>query len=69
MIAYDKYTELLSKMIHKTASEREKEQVSEFEQAQPKTCPKCHSQIWSPFNPPRIVHDITGCHLKQNREV
>jgi hypothetical protein len=63
MITYERYAELLSKNILARASmtPRELAQAGEFEQEQPKTCPHCRSKTWSPFQPPRIVHNIDAC--------
>jgi hypothetical protein len=61
MTTYPQYTELLSKIINRTATDADKKKVAEYEQAQPKQCPKCQAALWSTFNPPRIVHDIAAC--------
>ena len=26
-----------------------------------KTCPKCQANVWSPFSPSRVVHDVGKC--------
>jgi len=61
MIAYDRYTELLSKIIHKTITEPEKKMVASYESAQPKTCPKCGNNMWTFLEPYRIAHDFEKC--------
>jgi hypothetical protein len=61
MIPYDRYTELLSKIIHKTIANPEQEAVAEYEAAQPETCPKCKAEVWTFLEPYRVVHDIEKC--------
>jgi len=61
MISYERYTELLSKHINRIITPAEENDIANFETAQPKTCPKCHAAVWSGFQPPRIVHDVTKC--------
>ncbi len=63
MIVYDKYTELVAKMVtHKSElSLREIEQINEFENTQPLACPHCNAVVRTPFDPPRIMHDVAGC--------
>lgn len=67
MIPYDRYTELLSKHINRTISESEQADVTRFEAAQPKVCPQCQSPVWSPFPPPRVLHDIEKCQPKKTQ--
>ena len=57
MISYDRYTELLSKIIHRTITGPEKADVEKYEDAQPKTCPKCGAQVWTFLEPYRVAHD------------
>ena len=66
MISYDRYTELLSKMIHKTITGLEKETVAEYEAAQPKNCPKCGAEVMSFLEPFQVVHDVEKCVGKRN---
>lgn len=61
MIAYDRYTELLSKEINRTITAAEQSDVAKFETAQTKTCPKCQAAVFSSFTPSRVVHDIEKC--------
>jgi len=61
MIPYDRYTELLSKHIHRTITPAETADLATFEAAQPRTCPACGAAVWSPFLPPRVIHDIPKC--------
>ena len=61
MISYDRYTELLSKTIHKTITGQENETVAEYEAAQPKSCPKCGAEVMSFLQPFRVVHDVEKC--------
>ncbi len=64
MITYDRYTELLSRRIHKTATPADLDQIREYETAQPEFCPKCHTRVRSQFMPAQIVHDIEECQAK-----
>lgn len=61
MISYERYTELLSKIIHRTITDAEKEIVTSYEAAQPKKCPKCGNNMWTFLEPYRIAHDIEKC--------
>ena len=61
MISYDRYTELLSKIIHKTITSQENEMVAEYEAAQPKSCPKCGAEVMSLLQPFQVVHDVEKC--------
>jgi hypothetical protein len=67
MITYDRYTELLSKMIHKTITPAESKVVAEYEAAQPKFCPKCGAGVMSFLQPYRVVHDVEKCAGKGTR--
>jgi len=61
-INYAQYTELLSRVINDCAVPHQKEQVLNFENAQPETCPHCGERVRSQFNPTnRISHDIANC--------
>jgi len=64
MISYDRYTELLSKRIHRTITDSERTAIATFEAAQPKTCPRCRATVPSYFMPGQIVHDIENCTAK-----
>ena len=64
MIAYDRYTELLSKRILRTITPAEVEDVARFEAAQPAKCPQCQLPVRSQFLPAQIVHDIEKCPSK-----
>ena len=61
MITYDRYTELLSKIIHRTITEPEQAAVAEFEIAQAKLCPKCKAQVMTFLEPFRVAHDVDKC--------
>ena len=61
MIGYERYAELLSKHINRTITDSEQNDITKFEAAQPKICPKCHAAVWSSFPPPRVVHDVAKC--------
>lgn len=61
LISYDRYTELLSKTIHRTITPDEAEDVTRFEAAQPKTCPKCGNLVWTFLAPHRVAHDLDKC--------
>ena len=61
MITYDRYTELLSRIIHKTITGPEKAIVAEFEAAQPKLCPKCRAEVMTFLTPFRVAHDVEKC--------
>ena len=64
MIPYERYTELLSKIINRTITDQEKAEIDKYEAAQPKNCPKCHVQVRSFFMPNQIVHDVEKCAKK-----
>ncbi len=68
MIAYDRYTELLGKIIHKTISPAEQQAVGEFETAhrkpELKLCPKCKGSVWTFLTPYQVAHDIANCQGK-----
>jgi hypothetical protein len=61
MINYDRYTELLSKTIHKTITAPEKEMVAEYEASTPDRCPKCSADLWTTLEPYRVMHDVEKC--------
>jgi len=61
MMAYDRYTELLSKMIYKTITPAELLAVEEFETSQPDRCPKCGGDMWTMLEPYRVAHDGDKC--------
>jgi len=61
VIAHQKYTELLSKIIWKTITSKEQAQVEEFEKAQPRFCPRCKRAVWTMLEPHRVAHDIENC--------
>ena len=65
MISYDRYTELLSKEINRTISATEASDLANFQNAQPKNCPKCLAKVFSMFTPIRVIHDIDKCLLKK----
>ena len=46
MIAYERYTELISKHIHRTITDQEKADLEKYEADQPKTCPLCGAAVW-----------------------
>jgi len=66
MISYDRYTELLSKVIHRTITATEAKDILSFQSAQPKTCPKCQTTVFSFFTPDRVAHDIEKCPGKKS---
>ena len=65
MIAYDRYTEYLSKLIYKTITPNELKDVEKFEAAHRKPelkfCPKCNAPVWTFLTPYRVAHDIEKC--------
>ena len=61
MITYERYTELLSKQIHRTITDLEKADVKKYEAAQPKTCPTCRANVWTFLEPYRVAHDVERC--------
>jgi hypothetical protein len=61
LVNYDRYTELLSKKIHRTITPAEVEDVARFEAAQPKFCPKCKAPVFTFLTPYQIAHDIEKC--------
>jgi hypothetical protein len=64
MTTYDRYTELLSKRVHRSITDAEQRDLATFETAQPKTCPRCHTTVRSSFLPGQIVHDVEKCDAK-----
>ena len=64
LLIYDRYTKLLSKHIHRTITPAETEDVSRYEAAQPKFCPKCHAPVWTFLTPYHVAHDIANCQAK-----
>ena len=64
LISYDRYTELLSKRIHRTITPLEVEDLKRFETAQTNVCPKCKARVRSQFMPSEIAHDIEKCQPK-----
>jgi hypothetical protein len=65
LIGHERYTELLSKMINRVASEAEERAVEQFEAAQPKNCPKCGANVWTFLEPHRVSHDVENCNGKR----
>jgi len=61
MIAYDRYTELLSKTIWRTITPAETKMVEEYESSTPDNCPKCGADMWTMLEPYRVAHDIEKC--------
>lgn len=61
MITYDRYTELLSKIIHRNITQAETKAVEDYETSTPDRCPKCNSDMWTILEPYRVVHDIEKC--------
>ena len=68
MIPYDRYTELLSKEICRTITAAEAKDIISFQNAQPKTCPKCQAAVFSFFTPDRVGHDIEKCTGKKSAQ-
>ena len=64
MISYERYTELLSKIIYKTITGPEQTTVAAYEAAQPKLCPKCHVPVMTFLEPYRVAHDVEKCGVK-----
>jgi len=64
MISYDRYTELLSKRIHRITTASEQRDLDQYETGQPKACPRCRAPMHSYFLPNQITHDIEKCDLK-----
>ena len=64
LVNYDRYTELLSKHIYRTITPAETEDVSQYEAAQPKFCPKCRAPVWIFLTPYRVAHDIANCQAR-----
>jgi hypothetical protein len=67
-IAYERYTELISKHIHRTVSAQEKADDEKYETAQPKTCPLCGAAVWIFLEPFRVAHDVEKCEGKAGGE-
>lgn len=67
-INYEKYTELLSRIIHGNATEAQWKQVAEFEAAQPKECEHCGMTVRSFIQPHRIAHDVIDCPAKSKAD-
>ena len=64
MITYDRYTELLSRIIHRTITGEEKTMVAEYETGRPKLCPKCRAKVMTFLQPFRVAHDVEECEGK-----
>jgi hypothetical protein len=64
LLNYDRYTERLSNNILSTITPAETDDVSRYEAAQPKLCPKCHAPVWTFLVPYRVAHDIASCQGK-----
>ena len=64
LISYDRYTEFLSKRIHRSITPAEAEDTARFEVAQPQVCPKCHTPVHGPVLRAQIVHDMEKCQGK-----
>ena len=60
-IAYDKYSELVSRIIVHVATEQERDLASKFEAEQPEKCQHCGGLVRRQSPPFRIVHDIANC--------
>ena len=69
MIPYDRYTEFLSKIIHKTIMPAESKAVEEYEAAQPESCPKCRNNVWTMLEPYRVAHDVEKCVGKETVKI
>jgi hypothetical protein len=67
-IGHQKYTELLSRIINNVATDKERQQVADFEAAQPEHCPQCGDRVRSQFQPVRVVHDVVNCPRKNKAE-
>jgi hypothetical protein len=61
MISYDRYTELLSKIIYKNITPAESKAVEEYETSTPEICPKCGDDAWTFLEPYRVAHDVEKC--------
>jgi hypothetical protein len=61
MIAYERYTELISKLISRTITAQEKVDLEKYEAAQPKTCSLCGAAVWTFLEPFRVAHDVEKC--------
>jgi len=63
MISYEQYLMLVSKYLSSKSSTtaEEKEQMGDFELRQPMGCPHCNRAVWTPYERPRIAHDIESC--------
>ena len=64
MISYVRYTELLSKRIHRTITPAELDDLNRFAAAQPALCPQCNARVRSQFMPTQIAHDVEKCQPK-----
>ena len=61
MISYERFAELLGKIIHRTITEPEKADVEKYEAEQPKICPKCKANVFTFLKPYRVAHDVEKC--------
>jgi hypothetical protein len=60
-INYERYAELLGKVIHGTITPAEQKAVSAFEAAAPELCPACKTKMRSIAPPHRICHNTEKC--------
>jgi hypothetical protein len=69
VINYDQYAALKSKVIWRTITAKELQQLREFEAKQPQTCPECGANVHGFIIKTEIVHDVTNCpHKKKPKE-
>ncbi len=69
MISYERYAELLSKQINRTITDSERNDITNYQSAQPKACPRCGTTVRSYFMPNEIVHDVDKCAIKSPKAV
>ena len=64
MISYERYTELLSKIIYQTITGPERTTVAEYQAAQPRHYPQCQAPVMTFLEPYRVAHDVEKCGVK-----
>ena len=65
-ITYERYAELLSKIIWGNITPAELKTVTAFETATPELCPKCRAKMRSIAPPHRICHNADKCGVAQS---
>ena len=65
-LTFERYAELLSKIIWGTITPAEQKAVAAFEAAAPELCPACKHKMRSIAPPHRICHNAEECALRRS---